>query len=434
MNVEAIRRSRRGRAAVAAAALVAACAFAFAQSGPARAAHTAAAALKYPVTNYVAYTKGKARAANSKLAPVSIGWVNNQGGQVLVGPTATQGAALAARWINDFAGGVGGHPVRLVNCFVANAEAEGTTCGQRLVNTKGLYAINFGGLAVGASSVESVVSPKIPIFCAICVNPGDATNKNTYIFGGTGTTVSWQWGTFAKNVLHAKSAAVVFPNGPGFIVPAQAQVQAFQAEGIKATSVGVDPSATDLSGALQAANVSKTDVITTSGTDAFCIAAAKALAQLNVPGNHVVSSPLCLAATVAKALGDYPKWIYGTAQDNLDPSRPETAAYLKILKHYGLAKDLPDPWFCAGFAQILTTVQFMNAVGYNKLSTAAISKQAKQWRGPFLLGQPDIHCGEYAKYPASCSNETIYFRYLGHGKFKAASGWLKPPPSLQPGH
>jgi branched-chain amino acid transport system substrate-binding protein len=428
-----VRGRRFRRAAVLLAALGAVCAFAFAGSGGATAAGGITLPhLTYPVTNFLKYTDGKAGAANPKLAPVKLGWTNNQGGAVLVGPTATNGAELAVKWINQHAGGIGGHPLQLVTCFIPNTEAEGTTCGDQLAATKGVEAIGFGGVAVGADTLEKVVSPKIPIFCGICISPSDVTNPNTYIFGGSGDAVTWPWGTFSKQVLHAKTAALVFPNAPGYVVPAQAAVQAYAAEGIKSTSVGVDPTTSDYVGALEAANVASDDTIYTNGTVSSCVAVAKALTQLNVPPTKVVSSPLCLAPGVAQALGDFPKWYYATAQDNLDAKLPQTAAYYKLLKGYGLSASDEDPWFCTGFAEIMTMAQFMNAIGYAHVNTNTVSAALKAWHGPFLLGQPKIDCGEFPNAPASCSDQTHFYHYLGNGKFVPASGWLQPPPSLLP--
>ena len=436
MRVLRVRRYRR--AGVMLAALVAVCGFAFAESGGANAASGNAASaivlpkLKFPVVDFVKYTDGKAGPANAKLKPVLVGWTNNQGGQVLVGPTATQGAETAVRWINAHAGGIDGHPIKLVECFMANTEAEGTRCGDQFAATKGLEAIAFGGVAVGASSLEAVVSPKIPIFIGVSVNPGDNTNPNTYEFGGGATQISWPYGTFAKQVLHATSAASVFPNSPGFLQPAAAQQQAYKAEGITAVSVGVAPNATDYVGPLQAANVASVGAISPNGDTTACIEIAKALAQLNVPPTHVISSPLCLAPAVKQALGDYPKWYYSSAQDNLDKSLPETAAYYKILAAQGESASDEDPWFNTAFSEILTAAQFMNAIGYSKLTPALVNAAAKEWRGPFVLGQPVIKCGAYKAAPASCADSQHFYRYLGNGVFKQAAGWLRPPPSLLP--
>jgi branched-chain amino acid transport system substrate-binding protein len=233
--------------------------------------------------------------------------------------------------------------------------------------------------------------------------------------------------------MHATSAASVFPNSPGYLQPAAAQQQAYTAEGIKATSVPVDPNATDYVGALEAAGVSSVGAISPNGTVSACVEIAQALTQLNVPANHVVSAPLCLAPGVKQALGDFPKWYYSTAQDNLDPKLPETAAYYKILKAYGQSASDEDPWYCTAFSEIMTAAQFMNAIGYAKVTPATVSAAAKEWRGPFILGQPKIDCGEYAKAPASCADQQHFYQYKGNGVFVQAAPWLGPPPSLQPG-
>src|SRR5690242_10172827 len=70
------------------------------------------------VTNYLTFVRGKAGKANPKLSPVEIGWVNLQGGQVEIGPNATPAAELAVRYVNDSLGGIGGHPLKLKECFI----------------------------------------------------------------------------------------------------------------------------------------------------------------------------------------------------------------------------------------------------------------------------------------------------------------------------
>ena len=45
------------------------------------------------VTNYLTYVHGTRGKADPKKSPVYIGWVNQQGGQVVIGGLATQGAS-----------------------------------------------------------------------------------------------------------------------------------------------------------------------------------------------------------------------------------------------------------------------------------------------------------------------------------------------------
>ena len=74
------------------------------------------------VTNYLTYTGGKAGPADKSLPPVYIGYVNQQGGPTAVGLLATAGAQMAVNYANAELGGVGGHPIQLVTCFIASAE------------------------------------------------------------------------------------------------------------------------------------------------------------------------------------------------------------------------------------------------------------------------------------------------------------------------
>ena len=113
----------------------------------------------------------KAGAANPKLAPVEIGWVNNQGGSlVIAGTSPTVGAETAMKWINKHAGGIGGHPLKLVECFVKNSEAEGLNCAQQFLNNKKISAIAYGALAVGANTVDKTVAGKKPMFATVSIN------------------------------------------------------------------------------------------------------------------------------------------------------------------------------------------------------------------------------------------------------------------------
>ena len=52
------------------------------------------------VTNYIAYVNGHPGAAGPKLAPVEIGYVNQEGRPIVIGKTADNGVQIATNWIN----------------------------------------------------------------------------------------------------------------------------------------------------------------------------------------------------------------------------------------------------------------------------------------------------------------------------------------------
>ena len=193
-----------------------------------------------PVTNYLTYVGGKAGKANPKLSPVVIGAVNTQGGQVLVGPGWTKGAETAVQYVNRYLGGVQGHPLVLSECFTTSAEEEGTKCGQKFANDKRIKVVELGAVAVGNQSLYAALGGKKPIVGGVMLLPVDATQKNGFALFGTNDSVLGPWGTLGKTYIHAKTAAVVYPQIPGIDVGAKIEKASLEAAGIKTTLVGFD--------------------------------------------------------------------------------------------------------------------------------------------------------------------------------------------------
>ena len=382
------------------------------------------------VTNYLAYTHGRAGKANPRLSKVYIGWVNQQGGQVVIGALATAGAQLAVKYINTQLGGVGGHPVALLPCYIASAEDEGTTCGQKFVNNKQVSVIDVGAVATGIQSLYATIHGAKPVIAGVAVTPVDGVQKNAAILFGDTTKILTPFGTYAKNVLHAKTAALVYPNEVGVTVAAQQIQKGLQAAGVKVTSVGYTPGQSDLTGPLTAAGATTADMVVPYGTAADCANQANGLKQLGITNaKKIVSAPLCLNSQVITALGDYPLWTYAIASSLFgDPTDKGMPAYMAVVKKYGAMKSAPDPWFMVAFSQILTTDRFLNQLGTGKITSAGVQKLAKAFTGPLALGAPSLKCGQFKDAPAVCNDKAQFFTYTGKFQFSKAAGWLQPPP------
>src|SRR6185437_9508555 len=191
------------------------------------------------VTNYLTYTGGKAGPANKSLPPVYIGFVNQQGGPTAVGPLATAGAQMAVNYANAELGGVDGHPIQLVTCFIASSEEEGTTCAQKFLANNKVDVIDMGGVAIGVQSFFSTLNGAKPVIDGVAATPIDSVQKNAVILFGDATHILPPFGTYARDVLHAKTAALVYPSdNAGIAVGAAAVKQGLQAAGITVKSVG----------------------------------------------------------------------------------------------------------------------------------------------------------------------------------------------------
>jgi branched-chain amino acid transport system substrate-binding protein len=382
------------------------------------------------VTNYLTYTDGKAGKADSSLPPVYIGWINQQGGQQTIGPLATAGAQMAVKYINAELGGVGGHPVALKTCFITSAEEEGTTCGQQMAADKQVSVIDLGGVAIGVQSFYSTIGTSKPVIDGVAATPIDAVQKNAVILFGDVTHVLGPFGTYAKDVLHAKTAALVYPNIAGITQGAAAIKAGLKAAGVTVKAVGYSESQTDLIGPLTSAGAQTADMVIPYSDSTGCVNLANGLKQLGITdAKKIVSAPLCLNGQVAAGLGgDFPIWTYAIASSLYgDPTDPGMPAYMKVAKKYSTPADAPDPWNIVAFSQILTTVRFMNEIGYGKITPKAVLARAKAFTGPVALGAPELACGKNPAAPAVCNDRAQFFQYKGKHEFVKVASWLQPP-------
>jgi branched-chain amino acid transport system substrate-binding protein len=267
------------------------------------------------------------------------------------------------------------------------------------------------------------------------VNPSDVTNPNTYLLFGDNKHTLFGWGTFGRDVLGATSNAVLYPEGPGFQEIAAAVAQTSEGAGLETKVVGFDPNSTDLVGALTAAGAQEADMISPMVAGELCVAMAKGIEQLGIDPGIVVALTQCTDPSLKEGYGgDFPLWKYGIAQsgDALEnPPREAGVVFIEALATQGAEGKQTDPWYPATFSQILTLVQWMNAIGYDNLSPEAIAEQAQAFRGPLLMGGPVVQCGKYPDAPAVCSDGDYFFQYEGDGIFTRISGWMQAPPELQ---
>ena len=380
------------------------------------------------VLNYQLYAGGKGK-AKANLAPVTLGFINGQGGPPNFNfPQATHVIEAEVKMINAELGGVHGHPLKLNECFWAQAEEEGVRCGQKMVNDKNTKAIIFGFVTVGNQSIYATVKGTKPIVGVVTANPADPTAKNVFFLNGSQTSVLGPFGTYTKRFLpKVKSAAIVYPTDPGADTAAIALKKGLQQVGLKVTVIGVPPLSTDLLGA--ATQASSSDMIVAALGFTTCVPFARAIDQIHYT-KPVLSTPICtFLPRAAYAGGDIPKWTYGIAQTLVNLPGPQSKLYLKKGIQYGATvNDLLWVFAEGAWEQTLATVKIMNAIPFNKLTPGAIIAGFKAFRGPTVLGPPEIACGKVSPgEPAACGNQTQFYNYAGKGIWKVASGWLKPP-------
>lgn len=394
---------------------------------------------KGAVTNYLQYSHGHRGAANPKLSPIVFGWVNDQGGSVPdYAPGVTADANFAVSYVNKHLDGIDGHPIKLDDCFIKNAEEEGTTCGEKFLADKQVVGVLYGAVAVGADSINSALAGKKPIIEMFNLNPPDASNKNTFLLYGSNPFAIYGFATFGAQALHAKTGTILYPQSPGNEQGAVNLKKAMEAAGIKTKLVGFDANATDLTGALTAGGAQSAGMVTLWGAAATqCINFLKDSQELGVDSHHLVVFPECVTPQVQSALGGkLPAMYMGDSQsgDAYTPSTPVAKVFIAALKAgYGSSykKHLADPWTPTTFGLMLTLAQWMNEIGAKHVSPQTLIAKAKAFKGPLLLGPPVLHCGKYPSAPAVCADGDHFFAVKPDGTFKSVSGWVQTPVQLQ---
>jgi len=386
-------------------------------------------AAKAPVLNYAKYVGGKGK-ANPSLAPVTIGWINAQGGTApgTSFPSKTRGVEAAVKMINNELGGIHGHPVKLDECFIVSAEEEGTKCGQQMANNNQVKLVLHGVVVVGNQSEYNVLKGNKPVVMGVSASNVDVKAKNVYSLIGTSVSVLTSFGPYAKKTWpKVKTAGIVYPNDPGADVAAKSLQTSMQSVGIKGTLIAHSSTASDLVGTATQAN--GYDLIVASCNFGDCALLAKGLDAIHST-KPVLTPPLVtFIPPVAFPGGDYPKWDVGIAQSFLfDQSDPQIIAFTRKSNQYGLSKtDQRDVFAQLSWTTILSAVKIMNQIPLNKLTSTAINNGYKNFRGPLIMAAPDVACGKVdPSQPAACANQAQYYRYTGGGKWQKTSSWLGP--------
>jgi branched-chain amino acid transport system substrate-binding protein len=385
-----------------------------------------ASAYSGSVTNYQSYV-GHSGAANSSLAPVILGWVEEQGGPPNESfPQATAAAEATVNYINKDLGGVDGHPLKLSQCYIAAVEAQGTTCGDQMVNTKGVEAVVEGIDAVGNASMYGVLNGTIPTLVGVSADSADNTGKNVFELEGSGTSATVAFGPFLRSQFPSdKTVAIAYQNIPGAAPISEAIEASAKASGFSVTMIPYSDTATDL--VAQATQLEAAQIQVPDCGFVDCPEIAKAMNEIG-DTKPAISVPLFNSLPpTAYSTGDLPHWIVGEATANLETQAdPGVAAYYKTIEANGLsAADTANAFSGVAFGSLLFATKIMDEIPYASLSPAAVTAKIKSYIGPLPLGPASINCTG-TLYPADtnvCSDFDQFYQYEGKGSYKLLEGW-----------
>lgn len=398
------------------------------QSSSSSSSPSGGAGLSQAAALFQSYTGGTAGRADTTKAPISIGFMNNQGG-IPSFPEGTDAGQAAVKLINQNLGGVDGHPVQLKTCFVAGNESQGQSCAQEFLAQKLPIIVESNG-AVGGASFHNTLGGKIPV---LMPNPDSAievTAKNA--FGVDASVFGTDPGFIAYAAsIHAKTASLLFPGDDPVGQTAAKMLEAQLGKvGVKVTPSGFTSNSPDLLPNVVASGASRTDMtIMLTVNPPSCIAGAKAVKQANLT-KPVIGLFLCISPPVKQGLGDYPQWTYVDAATNVDaPTDQATQAYLAVMKAYAPPSTNVGGQAQLAFSAMLTAVRALNKAGGAAATPAKVSSVLKATRVGGPMADPAVRYGAIPGLTDLPNLGVRLFTYHGNGQWTDVTHgqWVEPP-------
>jgi branched-chain amino acid transport system substrate-binding protein len=377
------------------------------------------------------YTGGHAGKADDSLAPVVIGYVNQEGG-VPAFPETTAGAEAAVAYINSELGGIAGHKLVLKKCLV-QAEEDGQKCGTEMVNDTTVKAVLTGVLTLGGASLYKVIANKLPVLVGNPVtNPDFLTKGIAALTPGSPGVIQGLAVFIARNlsaVKPIKKVAIVYGDNEG----AKAAVNVLFTpvlkklgiSNIKAVPVSDSATAPDVQAALQAAGAADADALVPLVVEPVCIATYDALKALGI-SPLVVTTGLCLGTAVTQHLkdvgdqGQVPNgWYYGSYGYSyfLPDTQSGMVTYLAKVKQYSPPNVEYTGFAGPEFANVMTLAKFFNTMGPDKITGEAVNAQINSFTGPMMITAGSMACGKVSPIFASLCGAEMGIEQYRDGKW-----------------
>lgn len=347
--------------------------------------------------------------------PVTIGWVNNEGGQPAV-PEASVGMRAALKVINEKLGGIQGHPVKVSECLIVSAEEEGTKCAQQFLNDDNVKLVVVGPLQFGSGSFYATLDGKKPVVGALAAGPPDFSAKNAF-FGNSQLALISGIANYTEQYLKPKTVALFGPDSAAATAFTKQLTPLLEDAGIKVNAVAFPETSTDLLSTVAAGKAASSDAVIAAVFGTQCASMAKALEQGGAKDVPVVTLGLCYDKSVKEANGDYPEWDYAFPNEaELDPNSVNAKEYVAAMAQYA-PKDEPQGAFAEmGFGGLIMAAKVLNEAG-PEASTDEVVSTITGLSGPQYLTGPDFKCGQSSEVPTTCAASIRVYRYEGGDKW-----------------
>ncbi len=357
--------------------------------------------------------------------PITVGLLNLELGPVTF-PGYRQGVEAAISYINQYKGGIGGHPLKLVHCSTDGQPATSQRCANQILDSKPAFII--GGADPGApGSVPVWGRADLAMIGAVPFTPAESNYANGIIFSAVSGPDN------AAAVLQAsqngvKTAVEVYTSDTQGTRSGLSVLGYMKNVGITGTGIPVPPTAADVSTQAATVATSKPDMAFVN-TPVGCASMLKNLNQLGYTGKIYVIDPCTDPRVIAAAGAGANNMMWGAPTD-LPNSSTDSTLYAQIMQQF--APTAAVTTITAMGVQAVMNIQAKLSPIASNLTTAAILAAFRSGtdNANFMSHPYTCNGTQIPNETAVCNGYQRIYQY-SNGKSTALGDWVNPAPAMK---
>jgi branched-chain amino acid transport system substrate-binding protein len=264
--------------------------------------------------------------------PVTIGFISDGKSETIDLTSELQAAKAAAQYVNDYLGGLAGHPITLKTCETKQTPAGATDCGNEMVNAKVPVVLN-GASGQSGTMYKAIKPSGIPFVQAGSIDQDVILSKDATVFdNGLGVILAGPAG-LARDA-GVKKAAILVLDLPAASGPVKAAAPLFYKNAnVTPDIIPVPVGAADMTPQVQAAIANGDGQFNVVGQPGFCTSAIKAIRTLGFKGPIVVIQQ-CVDSSSASATNGGYEGVKMLTSLTSDPNDNDYKVYSAVMDTY----------------------------------------------------------------------------------------------------
>jgi len=304
-------------------------------------------------------------------SPYVFGMINDETGAVTF-PEARQGAIAAMNYVNDYLGGINGHPIQIESCTGDGTPATAARCANQLVAKKPIAIL--GAADVGApASIPIYQHANLAYLGGIPFTPVPMTAPNSVQFWSVSVGDNAAAAVYAGKTLGVKSVAIIYfsnPQGESLLPQITPVFKAAGVETIK--NIPLSPTSPDPSPQAALVQSSGAELVYVDVPNG-CGNVLKALKSVGFTGKIMGIDP-CGAPPVIEAAAGGADGMYIASPFLLQSgSSKQAQLFQAAMKKWAAPGTLVDSISTAGFATVMNVQQVLSTISGTPTTSSILS-------------------------------------------------------------